>query len=321
MEFAQLNDIIKSSKNILLTSHVNPDGDTLGSMCGMYSLIELNFKKKCDMLVVSKVPKTYNFLPNIKLVKHLDEYDKSREYDLVINLDVAASDRICDGEILFNKAKKTVNIDHHQTNSLYADLNFVDDAASSTAEFLYEIAKELGWKINLNAAECLYTGILTDTGSFRYSNTTSKSLKYAAELIEFGISPSEMYKLCYETNSKNMVLFQAYCVSKAVFLEDDKIAYTTVYKKDMEKFDGEEDFAEGLTEKLRSVLTTRIAFVAKEMSNGWTKISMRSKFADSSEICKQFGGGGHKFASGCTIKCGVDDAVKKILQEIRKHQL
>lgn len=321
MEFTQLNDIIKSSKNILLTSHVNPDGDTLGSMCGMYSLIELNFKKKCDMLVVSKVARMYDFIPNIKFVKHIDEYDKSREYDLVINVDVAAIDRICDGEILFNKAKNTVNIDHHKTNIGYADLNFVDGNASSTAEVVYYIAKNLNWKTDLNTATCLYAGILTDTGSFRFDNTTPRALRYAAEMVEAGVSPSEMYKYCYETQSKNMVLFQAYCVSKAVFEDDDKIAYTKVYKKDMEKFNGEDDFTEGLTEKLRAVLSTRLAFVAKEMNNGWTKISMRSKFADAAEICASFGGGGHKLASGCTVKCGVDDAVKKVLEEIRKHQL
>ena len=104
MELTQLNDIIKSAKNILLTSHVNPDGDTLGSMCGLYELINLNYKKKCEMLVLSKIPKMYEFLPNVKLTKHIDKFDKSREYDLVINLDVASLDRICDGKILFGKA-------------------------------------------------------------------------------------------------------------------------------------------------------------------------------------------------------------------------
>lgn len=321
MEFTQLNDIIKSSKNILITSHINPDGDTLGSMCGMYSLIELNFKKKCDMLVVSKIPSKYDFIPNIKLAKHIEDIDKSREYDLVINVDVAASDRICDGEILFNKAKKTVNIDHHKTNDNYADLNFVDGEASSASEVIYSIAKQLDWKIDYTCAVCLYTGILTDTGSFRFNNTTPNAMKFASEMIELGVSPNEMFKNCYETYTKGMALCQSYCVSKAVFSEDDKIVYTTVYKKDMEKFNTNDEFADGLTERLRAITSTRVAFVAKEMSNGCTKISMRSKNADVAEICAAFGGGGHKFASGCTIKCHVDEAVKKVLEEIRKHQL
>lgn len=320
MEFAKLNDIIKSSKNILITSHINPDGDTLGSMCGLYALIEKNYKKRCEMMVVSKIPKMYDFIPNIKLAKHINEFDKSREYDLVINVDVAAMDRICEGKILFNKAKYTVNIDHHKTNIAYADLNFIDGEASSTAEVLFYIAKNLNWEITMDSAISIYTGILTDTGSFRFDNTTPRAFEYASELVSMGINPNQLFKYCYETQSKNMVLFQAYCVSKATFLNNDKIAYTTVYNKDMEKFNALEDFTEGLTEKLRAIVSTEIAFVAKEMSNGWTKISMRSKTIDIAEVCQAFDGGGHKFAAGCTIKSNVDDAVKKVLKEIKKRE-
>lgn len=318
MELAQLNDIIKSSKNILLTSHVNPDGDTLGSMCGLYALIKQNFKKQCDMLAVSKISKMYEHVPNIKKVKQLDEYDLSREYDLVINLDVAAIDRICDGKILFNRAKKTINIDHHETNCGYANFNHIEPYASSTAEVVYGIAKELKWKIDLDASNSLYVGILTDTGSFRFDNTTKRAHVFAAEMVEVGVKPSEVYKQVYESNPKKMVMFQAYCINKAEFTDDDKIAYTTVYKKDMEKFSASEDFTEGLTEKLRAIVSTEVAFVAKEMNNGWTKISMRSKTKDIAQVCKKFDGGGHKLAAGCTIKSGINESIQKILDEI--HQ-
>ena len=321
MEVLHLNDIIKSSKNILITSHVNPDGDTLGSMCGMYELIKTNFKKKCDMLLVSKLPDKYTFIPNVKLAKHIEEIDKSREYDLVINVDIAAIDRICDGKILFEKAKHTVNIDHHKTNNSYGELNFVEGDASSTAEVIYAVAKDLNWKISRDAAKCLYVGILTDTGSFRFSNTTPRAMEFAAEMLKSGINPQEMFKHCYETYTKGMALCQAYCVNKAVFLDDDKIVYTTVYKKDMEKFNTDEEFAEGLTERLRAITSTCVAFVAKEMKNGGCKISMRSKSIDVAEICGIFGGGGHKFAAGCTMKSNVEESVKKILAEIRKHEL
>ena len=316
MELSQLNDSIKSAKNILITSHVNPDGDTLGSMCGLYSLIETNYKKKCDMLAVSKISKMYEYVPNIKLVKQLGDYDKSREYDFVLCVDVAALDRICDGQVLFNKAKETVNIDHHETNIGYANLNYIDGKASSTAEVIFKIAKELNWDVNLNAAKSLYVGILTDTGSFRFDNTNGKCHEYASEMIDIGVKPSEIYKQVYETMPKNMVMFQTYCINKAVFLNDDKIAYTTVYKKDMERFQAEEDFTEGLTEKLRAIISTEIAFVAKEMNNGWTKISMRSKTKDVAEICKMFDGGGHRLAAGCTIKSNIDESIKKILGAI-----
>lgn len=320
MDYTKFNDIIKSSKNILIISHVNPDGDTLGSMCGLYSAIKDNLKKKCDMIVVSKIPTIYEFLPNIHSIKNLDDIDKSREFDLVINVDVASLDRICDAKILFEKAKNTVNIDHHKTNNGYADLNIIDSNASSTGEVLFGIFEQLGWKVNLDTAICLYNAILTDTGSFRFDNTKPKTFECASKLVEIGVNPSDIYKKVYESDSKTLVMFQAHCVSKAKFLYDNKLAYTIVYRKDMEKFDANEECMEGLTEKLRSIVTTQIAFVAKEMKSGGTKFSMRSKSVDVAQICESFGGGGHKYAAGCTIKAPVEEAVKKMLKEIGKRE-
>lgn len=321
MDCTKLNDIIKSSKNILIISHVNPDGDTLGSMCGLYSAILDNFKKKCEMLAVSKIPTVYEYLPNINLVKNIDDFDKSREYDLVINVDVASFDRICDAGILFEKAKNTVNIDHHKTNNGYADLNIINAEASSTGEVLFGCFEKMGWKINLDTAVCLYTAILTDTGSFRFDNTKPKTFECASKLVEIGVNPSDIYKKVYESDNRTLVMFQAHCISKAKFLYDDKLAYTVVYRKDMEKFGANDECMEGLTEKLRAIVTTKIAFVAKEMKSGGTKFSMRSKFADTAQICEVFGGGGHKFASGCTIKAPIEEAVKKMLEEISHREI
>ena len=321
MDYSKLNDIIKSSKNILIISHVNPDGDTLGSMCGLYCAILENFKKKCDMVAISKIPDVYSYLPHLSDVKNVDDLDKSREYDLVINVDVAALDRACDAKILFEKAKFTVNIDHHKTNNAYGNLNFINPDASSTGEVLFGCFENMDWKVNLDCAICLYTAILTDTGSFRFDNTKPSTFEVASKLVEIGVQPSDIYKKVYESDSKTLVMFQAHCISKAKFLEDDRIAYTLVYKKDMEKFSAGDDCMEGLTEKLRAIVTTRIAFVAKEMKSGGTKISMRSKFADVAEICSVFGGGGHRLAAGCTIKAPVEDAAKKVLEEIKKREI
>ncbi len=320
MDCTQLHNIIKASKNILIISHLNPDGDTLGSMCGLYSGIKDNFKKKADMLLLSKLPAVYEFLPFVKEAKHISEFDKSREYDLVINVDVASYDRMCDAAVFFEKASHTANLDHHKTNDSYAQINFVEPQASSTGEVLYGLMKDMGWKISLETAVCLYTAILTDTGSFRFDNTTPRALNFASELVNIGVKPSQIYKYCYESNSKELVLFQAYCIGKAVFEDDNKIAYTIVYKKDMEKFCAGEDCTEGLTEKLRAIITTEVAFVVKELNSNMSKISMRSKTTDVAEICSVFGGGGHKLAAGCVIKANPQDAVRKLLEEIRKQK-
>ena len=319
MVIEHLNSIIKNSKNILLVSHINPDGDTLGSMCGLYSLIKDNLKKKCDMVAVSDVPVTYSFLPYVDEVKHISQYDLSREYDLVITIDVAAIDRCAEAEKLFKKAKNTINIDHHETYIGYAGINIIEPQAAATGEIILEIAEKLDWKISLKTATNLYVAIVTDTGCFKFSNTTQRTMECGGKLISLGVNPSEIYQKCYESSSKDMVLFQSYCVNKAEFLNDDKIAYTIVYKKDLEKFNNQgEDFTDGLTEKLRAIRSTEVAFVVKELNSTTSKVSMRSKTKDIAQVCSAFGGGGHKLAAGAVIKATPKKAVDMLLEEIKK---
>lgn len=310
-----LDSLIKQSKKILLLSHMNPDGDTLGSMCALYSMIYKRFKIKADMNVVSNIPYNYKFLPNLDLAERY--YDKSLVYDLVITLDVAAIDRVMDSKILFDKAKCTVNIDHHKTNPKFGDYQIIEADASSCGEVLFNYFKAHNWVLTEDAAICLYTAIMTDTGNFRFENTSSNTFRAAADLVDTGANPNYIYKKCYETKTKNYVMFQNYCVNKAVFIEDNKIAYTTVYKKDLEKFSAGDDYTDGIAETLRAIDTTEVSFVAKEVESKLTKISMRSKKADVATICTKFGGGGHTFAAGCTIKANIKDSIAQLLKEIR----
>ena len=320
MNLIDLNDIINKSKNILIVTHVNPDGDALGSMTAMYGILQDNFKKKPSMLALSHIPSIYQYLPHIKEIKTLDDIDKSMVYDLVIAVDLAALDRLMDAQILFDKAKFTINLDHHKTNNGYGDFARVKGDASSAGEVIYEVARELNWKISENVALSLYTSILTDTGAFRFDNTSAKSLRVAADLIERGVKPVEVYKKCYENKSKGLVLFQNYCMNKAQFINDDKIAYLIVYKKDLDKFNAKGDYTDGLAETLRSINTTEVSFVLKEIGDKVFKASMRSKHIDIAKVCETFNGGGHKFAAGCTIKASAEDAVKRIVNQIHKQE-
>ncbi|MFA7659494.1 MAG: bifunctional oligoribonuclease/PAP phosphatase NrnA [Candidatus Gastranaerophilaceae bacterium] len=318
-KYQEFDKIVKKSKNILIISHVNPDGDTLGTMCAIQSAILKNYKKRAEMLVLSKIPKVYDFLPNINEAKAIDKFNKSREYDLVIAVDVASLDRLIDAQILFDKAKFSVNIDHHRTNNNYGTLALVEPDASSSGEVFYKMLKKLGWEITLDTATSIYAAILTDTGGFRFENTSAEVFRIAAELTEMGINPKCLYKKCYESKSKAMVLFQGYCVSKAVFSGNDKIVYTIVYKRDMEKFAVGDDATDGIAEMLRAIKTTDVSFVVKEVDSKVCKISMRSKNVDIAKVCSKFGGGGHKFAAGCTVKASCEESVKKLLAEIDKE--
>ncbi len=320
MSSNNIDYIIKSAKKILLISHINPDGDTLGSICGLAALIKENFKKECDLLV-DNLPTVYEFLPGIKGAKFYSTIDKSLVYDLVITVDVAALDRMGEAKIFFDKTAITFNIDHHATNNSFAQNNIVVPEASSAGEVVAALANENGWKMNYDAALALYTAILTDTGSFKFSNTSPKTFETVARLLEYGVKPHDVYKQCYESYPKNFFMFQNYCLNKAVFLKNDKVAYTEVYKKDVEKFGVGPDCTEGLTEKLRAISSTEVAFIAKEIVSGMVKFSMRSKNVDVAAICANFGGGGHKLAAGCVIKCSMKSAVEKILSQIEKLEL
>ena len=266
----------------------------------------------CALTYVSPI---YSFLPNFELAK--SGYDTSLVYDLVITVDVADVDRMGNMKILFDKAKKTINIDHHKTNDLFGDYNFVVPESSSTGEVLFELFTNSGWEIDKDTAECLYTAILTDTGGFRFDNSTSRVLNIASELVRLGANPAEIYSNCYENKSKNYVMFQNYCINKAEFLNDDKIAYALIYRRDFERFNAKDDFTEGLAEQLRAISSTDLAFIIKEIEPGkLCKVSMRSKRYDVAEICSAFGGGGHSRAAGCSIKSNIETARDKILKEI-----
>ncbi len=321
MEHLNLDDSIKLSKNILVISHLNPDGDTLGSMLAVRDLIYKQYKKKPEMMIISKIPKMYEFLEGLKDAKHVSQFDNSMVYDMVILVDIAALDRICDAEIFYNKAKIKVSIDHHKTNNYDANIRFVKPEASSTGEILYEIAQNHGWNFDEKIAEALYTAILTDTGGFRFDNTSALTLKIASKLVALGAKPQWIYKNCYELKSKNFVMFQAHCLNKAEFTENDKIAYTIAYKKDFEKFSHQDDLTEGLVEKLRAIDSTEVAFLLKEIDNKMFKVSMRSKNIDVAKVTSVFNGGGHKFAAGCVLKYSAEDCVKKLIAEIKKQDL
>ena len=314
----ELQENIKNANNIIIFSHVNPDGDTLGSMIGLSKLIELNFNKKTTNVIIGRKPDTYAFLNSIDECRSNNDIDKETIYDLAIAVDVAAKDRMVDMQEVYFKAKKSINIDHHITNNGYGNINVIDANASSCAEVIYGLAKALNWEINQETAELLYIGILTDTGGFRFENTSPKVFNYAAELSEKGANPTKLYRLCYESKPKAMALLNAYAIQNAVFKENDKIAYTIITKEDMKIFNAKGDYTEGISESLRQINTTEVSMLLKESENQTTKVSLRSKSIDVAKIAETFGGGGHHYAAGCTIQKPPKIALEKLMEEIKK---
>lgn len=309
---------IENAKSIILLSHVNPDGDTLGSMIALSKLIEVNFNKKSDMVIIGKKPETYSFLNFIDECKSNADVDRLMQYDLAIAVDVAAKDRMVDMQEIYFNAKINVNIDHHITNNNYGIINIVDGNASSAGEVVFGVVKSLCWKINKEIAELLYVAIMTDTGGFRFENTSPKVFNYAAELTEAGANPTMLYRKCYESKPKAMALLNAFAIQNAIFKENDKIAYTIITKDDMKNFNAKGDYTEGISEALRQINSTEVSMLLKESENQTTKISLRSKRIDVAKIAEVFGGGGHRFAAGCTIQKPPKIAVEKLLELVKK---
>lgn len=311
-------ELIESAEKVLIITHVNPDGDTLGSACVLKSYIG----EKADILVqVSKgksYPEIYSFMPYLNEAKTLENVENI--YDTVICVDVASIDRVVENaREIFNSAKVTINIDHHKTNRGFANYNHILGGISSTGEVLFEMFESQNKNLTLEMANCLYVAILTDTGCFKYETVTPRTLEIAAKLAKIGVDTASIARKCYDLKSKAMVMFQAYCVTNAKLICNDKIAYTLISAKDMEKFGAKDEHTEGICEVLRSMKPVEFAFVLKESGNNSTKVSMRSKEKDVTEIAKKFNGGGHTRAAGCTIKKPVYEAAVCLLEEAKKH--
>ena len=306
--------LIEDSSRILIITHVNPDGDTLGCASALKSYIG----EKADILIQIKdnfnFPNTYKFLPFINEAHNLATV--KNEYDLVIALDVASIDRIIDkAKNIFEHVQNTIVIDHHKTNSGFAKINYIRGGISSTGEVLFDFFEKSEIEITPEMAVGLYAAILTDTGCFKYESTTPHTFEIASK-IATKINTSEIADKCYTNKPKNLILFQNYLISNAVFCLNDKIAYTLITKEIVEKFSAKDEYTEGICETLRSIAGVEIAFVLKETNTG-VKVSIRTKEIDATKITQKFNGGGHKRAAGCTIKEKINAAAEILLNEAK----
>lgn len=316
-----LNDfkaVFSEGKEAIVLSHVNPDGDTLSSTLALSLVLEKFFKIKSTPIYMGNYPDIYCFLPHSDKFKNIKDIDKNKTYDVAIAVDVASKDRLFEALPVFQKAKKTINIDHHRTNNNFAQLNFVNPSACSAGNVLYDMFKELEVEIDEDLAILLYTSIMTDTGGFKYENTNAETLRIGADLVSRGANPCTINRACYESKPQAMVQLQAFALANAVFSADGKVAHVIITKDIMNKFNATDDFTDGISEALRQIRTVEIAMVLKENDNQHTKVSLRSKTADISKIATAFGGGGHMFAAGCTIKKPPSVALNKLLDYIKE---
>lgn len=294
----------------VLCPHVSPDGDALGSTLALKMALE-KAGKKVTVMVDDDVPKAFGFLPQIDcFVKPAD--GEVVETDLLVVLDASSLDRI--GKVAQAvKAKAVANIDHHISNTQFADYLYLNTEAAATAEILCNLVEKLGITPDKNLATCLYTGIYTDCGSFRYANTTPGTMRAAAKLLEYGARPNEISD-ALGTNTRANIEMLGKVLQTLAFYNDGKISTLEInsdlYDKDVNT-DNFISFA-------RYIEGVDVAVLFKAVEPAVTRVSMRSQDTDVAAIALSFGGGGHVRAAGCTVELPLEQAKAKVLEAIGK---
>lgn len=285
-------NILVKANSIIITTHINPDGDALGSILGLYYHLTKR-GKVVSMLLADEIAEQYSFLGNIDKIQGLPEAKLTA--DLLVVLDASDIERI--GTVNAYVSAPILNIDHHISNTRYADYCYVDSNAVATGEIILDLLRLEAVKIDYELAKCLYTAIATDCGFFRYANTTPKIMRDAADLIDAGVRP-EIICEALESKPVSSIITLQKTLETLELAADGRVAAVTVYCQLIDK----KYNTEGLINIPRNIKGVEIAILFKVVDENNTRISFRSRSLDVSKLALSFGGGGHVKAAGCTIQ-------------------
>ena len=315
MTLDEILEEIKKAGSIVLLTHETPDGDAIGSSLGLKLALE-KLGKHPD-LIMSKYAKTFNFLPKVDEIKTESDI---KEYDLAISLDCATFKRL-DNREYFENAKKTIVIDHHGSNNMYGDINYVNPVAPACSEILLAILSYYEIEVDVEIGTCLMTGIITDTGGLQYPVTTADTFEYAAELLRKGVDIADICKRTLQTKTKANFELQKRVMDRLELLEDGKVAFSYIDQKDLDEVNAEEGDHEGLVNIGRSIEGVEVSiFIRQKDNENAYKVSMRSgSYVNVSDVCLMFGGGGHPRAAGALVQGNVEQVKEKLLNEVRKY--
>jgi len=311
-----LQKLCARHERFLVISHVRPDGDAYGSTLGLALSLQAMGK---DVRVVNSdgLSPLFEFLPGSK---GLVEKHPAPEPDrVIIAVDCADQRRLGPVFDAWQRAPD-VNIDHHISNGGYAKLNLIDAESPATAQVLYEIITALKWPLTPEVAANLYVGIMTDTGNFRYRQTTAHTFEVAAKLVAAGADPTDLAEASYQSYRAERLLLTAEVFKAIHFADNNRVAWFTLTPEMYALSGAIPDETEGLIEYLQSVKTVEVAFLLEVLSEGLTRASMRSRGkVDVQKICQEFGGGGHRLAAGLRTKLEPATLEKKLLEAIAKQ--
>ena len=305
---------INKANNIVILTHENPDGDAVGSALAMYLTLK-KMNKEVDV-VIPEFPRTFEFLPSADKVK---KEGSKKPYDLAISVDVTGIKRLDGFSSYFENAKTKIQIDHHEVNDMFADYNFVNPTSPACAQILILVIEHLGVEIDKNIGTCLLTGIITDTGGFKYEGVSAETFEFASGLLAKGVNVSNIYKKALQMKTRANFELRKIIMNRMKFLCDDKITFTYITKKDMEDVNALSDDHEGLVEVGRDIDGVEVSIFLREIEDGF-KVSLRSNnYVNVSDVALLFNGGGHMRASGCSIHGTLEQAKEKIVKEVSKY--
>jgi phosphoesterase RecJ-like protein len=304
---------IIQSQRIVITSHLRPDGD---SLCTSLALYFMGKQLGKDMAIINKdnTPFPFNLYPDIGNIQ-IGQI-ASKKFDVIILLECANVSR--SGQLNIDDYFK-INMDHHFSNDYYADINWVDPQASAVSEMAFELCKKLGVKITPEIANHLYCGIVSDTGSFQFSNTNAEAFKACSELVSLGASPIKISERLFNNNPPEKIKLLGYVLSTLKMNETGDVAVITMFKEHLDKLDLKEIETEDITTLARSIKGVKMVLFFKQMDEDTFRVSLRSKgSANAAMIAEHFGGGGHRHAAGFTVKGKHEKLIQDIPEKVRE---
>ena len=313
----KIDELMNEVRTVGIGGHIRPDGDCVGSCLSMYLYIKKNYPDVKATVFLEKIPPELMFIKDAELVNN-DFSTDVESFDLFIALD-CGKERLGDAEKFFDNAKRTVNIDHHVSNEGTGDVNYIVPTASSACELVYDVIDTD--KIDVDIAKAIYTGMVTDTGVFKYSNTSPKTMKVAAELISYGFDFGSLIDhVFYEkTYLQNQILGRALLESMLVL--DGRCIVSVISKQTMDFYGASSNDLDGIVSQMLLTIGVDCSLFMYEISPLEYKVSLRSNGAvDVAKIAGLFGGGGHVRAAGCTVNGTCHDVINNIVKYIH-HQM
>lgn len=322
----ELKKNISADDNFLISSHINPDGDSIGGMLAIGWLLD-KLHKKYMIVTDSPVSEKFKYLAGFeKIIRYsdnlrMDFYDPNKVWvprNLIV-VDSPNLERLGKVKRLITEDIQIINIDHHESNSLFGDINCIDLKAGACTEIIYDLIHSLGITLDKNVAEYIYTGIVIDTGRFRFSNTTAKTFEISAKLLYAGARISFIAEWLYHTNSIETLKGLGFLLNSLETSNNGKVAIVCFNDTYLKSEWWERVDTEGFVNYPLSIEEVEVAIFLQEIETDKVRVSLRSKNKiNVNEIAKIFGGGGHAKAAGCRINGTISDAKKLLLQEIGK---